>query len=162
MKKIGVIQNQNCKTTLITCAVSRWKTCRLATIHPTPTANSPSTKMYTGNSNRKMLIWFSITPAAATIRPTARRWLTTEDRNTETGRISEGNTVFVIRFDWSSITVADRCTVSLKSSQGSRSEEHTSELQSPCNLVCRLLLEKKKKTQGYKHLRPRDDRCTAA
>src|SRR5256885_11718966 len=32
--------------------------------------------------------------------------------------------------------------------QGShdRSEEHTSELQSPCNLVCRLLLEKKKKT----------------
>src|SRR5256885_7907343 len=28
----------------------------------------------------------------------------------------------------------------------SRSEEHTSELQSPCNLVCRLLLEKKKTT----------------
>src|SRR5256885_8486888 len=28
----------------------------------------------------------------------------------------------------------------------SRSEEHTSELQSPCNLVCRLLLEKKKNT----------------
>src|SRR2546426_9343700 len=29
-------------------------------------------------------------------------------------------------------------------SRGQRSEEHTSELQSPCNLVCRLLLEKKK------------------
>src|SRR2546426_8669834 len=29
--------------------------------------------------------------------------------------------------------------------RGQRSEEHTSELQSPCNLVCRLLLEKKKK-----------------
>src|SRR2546426_9181787 len=29
--------------------------------------------------------------------------------------------------------------------RGPRSEEHTSELQSPCNLVCRLLLEKKKK-----------------
>src|SRR5256885_12231472 len=29
--------------------------------------------------------------------------------------------------------------------QHGRSEEHTSELQSPCNLVCRLLLEKKKK-----------------
>src|SRR5256885_4211536 len=28
--------------------------------------------------------------------------------------------------------------------RGFRSEEHTSELQSPCNLVCRLLLEKKK------------------
>src|SRR5256885_4020626 len=30
-----------------------------------------------------------------------------------------------------------------------RSEEHTSELQSPCNLVCRLLLEKKKKQRRY-------------
>src|SRR2546426_6605864 len=30
-------------------------------------------------------------------------------------------------------------------SMAERSEEHTSELQSPCNLVCRLLLEKKKK-----------------
>src|SRR2546426_5282292 len=29
-----------------------------------------------------------------------------------------------------------------------RSEEHTSELQSPCNLVCRLLLEKKKKNSN--------------
>src|SRR2546426_4981095 len=29
-----------------------------------------------------------------------------------------------------------------------RSEEHTSELQSPCNLVCRLLLEKKKTTRS--------------
>src|SRR5256885_8453533 len=29
---------------------------------------------------------------------------------------------------------------------GLRSEEHTSELQSPCNLVCRLLLEKKKRS----------------
>src|SRR5256885_13038085 len=31
---------------------------------------------------------------------------------------------------------------------GRRSEEHTSELQSPCNLVCRLLLEKKKKPKA--------------
>src|SRR5256885_8525744 len=31
-----------------------------------------------------------------------------------------------------------------------RSEEHTSELQSPCNLVCRLLLEKKKR-QTHRH-----------
>src|SRR2546426_9367643 len=29
-----------------------------------------------------------------------------------------------------------------------RSEEHTSELQSPCNIVCRLLLEKKKKRRA--------------
>src|SRR5688500_16176019 len=33
-------------------------------------------------------------------------------------------------------------------SRDKRSEEHTSELQSPCNLVCRLLLEKKKKTSA--------------
>src|SRR5256885_11324601 len=32
-----------------------------------------------------------------------------------------------------------------------RSEEHTSELQSPCNLVCRLLLEKKKKHPRLRH-----------
>src|SRR5256885_8455935 len=32
---------------------------------------------------------------------------------------------------------------------GARSEEHTSELQSPCNLVCRLLLEKKKRSESF-------------
>src|SRR2546426_9248990 len=36
---------------------------------------------------------------------------------------------------------------------GERSEEHTSELQSPCNLVCRLLLEKKKKRKKTMPLR---------
>src|SRR2546426_5821769 len=35
-----------------------------------------------------------------------------------------------------------------------RSEEHTSELQSPCNLVCRLLLEKKKKQHNTSHTPP--------
>src|SRR5256885_5228305 len=34
--------------------------------------------------------------------------------------------------------------------QITRSEEHTSELQSPCNLVCRLLLEKKKKLSTHR------------
>src|SRR6266446_10869007 len=38
--------------------------------------------------------------------------------------------------------VSKTCLVRFDSN---RSEEHTSELQSPCNLVCRLLLEKKKK-----------------
>src|SRR6516162_8240344 len=33
-----------------------------------------------------------------------------------------------------------------------RSEEHTSELQSPCNLVCRLLLEKKKRRIRNRHV----------
>src|SRR4051794_41419434 len=35
-----------------------------------------------------------------------------------------------------------------------RSEEHTSELQSPVHLVCRLLLEKKKKNKQNKHTPP--------
>src|SRR2546426_6373789 len=49
-----------------------------------------------------------------------------------------------------------------------RSEEHTSELQSPCNLVCRLLLEKKKHDcthqQAHPHPRrsPRFRRATSA
>src|SRR2546426_7296997 len=38
---------------------------------------------------------------------------------------------------------------------GHRSEEHASELQSPCNLVCRLLLEKKKEDR-----KPRVDKTT--
>src|SRR5256885_2988913 len=37
-----------------------------------------------------------------------------------------------------------------------RSEEHTSELQSPCNLVCRLLLEKKKKHISRRRLATRE------
>src|SRR5256885_11234276 len=36
------------------------------------------------------------------------------------------------------------CDQAEQRQHGHRSEEHTSELQSPCNLVCRLLLEKKK------------------
>src|SRR5688500_19763808 len=41
------------------------------------------------------------------------------------------------------------CSSSSKRSRG-RSEEHTSELQSPCNLVCRLLLEKKNHRSKYR------------
>src|SRR5256885_10559288 len=37
-----------------------------------------------------------------------------------------------------------------------RSEEHTSELQSPCNLVCRLLLEKKKTKRATRQSPTRD------
>src|SRR2546426_1821409 len=51
-----------------------------------------------------------------------------------------------------------RCPAALAAapsdSEAVRSEEHTSELQSPCNLVCRLLLEKKKSgaLRGAGHL----------
>src|SRR2546426_6592437 len=49
--------------------------------------------------------------------------------------------------DWQSTFPAHcmRGTAGQKKIPETRSEEHTSELQSPCNLVCRLLLEKKKK-----------------
>src|SRR5256885_3412773 len=40
----------------------------------------------------------------------------------------------------------------LVSRREERSEEHTSELQSPCNLVCRLLLEKKKPAAASSHV----------
>src|SRR5256885_7539428 len=46
--------------------------------------------------------------------------------------------------------------------QLTRSEEHTSELQSPCNLVCRLLLAKKKRTAPSGAPGRRRQRATAA
>src|SRR3989454_7578981 len=47
-------------------------------------------------------------------------------------------------------TLFHTASTMLDSSIGTRSEEHTSELQSPCNLVCRLLLEKKKKMHQHR------------
>src|SRR5256885_7137462 len=48
-------------------------------------------------------------------------------------------------WSWSSMLMSSSSLPSrVKADMASRSEEHTSELQSPCNLVCRLLLEKKK------------------
>src|SRR2546427_8593318 len=43
----------------------------------------------------------------------------------------------------------------------SRSEEHTSELQSQSNLVCRLLLEKKKKKKQFTYVRDEYEACNA-
>src|SRR5256885_8069372 len=57
--------------------------------------------------------------------------------------------------EWSRWPLHERAAVFLKAAEllsgPWRSEEHTSELQSPCNLVCRLLLEKKKKTSASHH-----------
>src|SRR5205807_3749573 len=48
---------------------------------------------------------------------------------------------------------ADRArTLGVRANADTRSEEHTSELQSPCNLVCRLLLEKKKQQRSVLRL----------
>src|SRR5438046_6440184 len=56
-----------------------------------------------------------------------------------------------------------RCRRRAAAARGSRSEEHTSELQSLTNLVCRLLLEKKKTNQFYyrsaKALKESGKRC---
>src|SRR5688500_19874754 len=52
----------------------------------------------------------------------------------------------LIEFRYEDVSIAD-AQIRLKGSSSwrqTRSEEHTSELQSPCNLVCRLLLEKQK------------------
>src|SRR2546426_5248258 len=49
-----------------------------------------------------------------------------------------------------------RCAERGSRTSPSRSEEHTSELQSPCNLVCRLLLEKKKDARSTRTPRAPD------
>src|SRR5256885_11118162 len=59
--------------------------------------------------------------------PDAVRWTASAE-----GRVAEDK----IEFSWVGETA--------RHVKKTRSEEHTSELQSPCNLVCRLLLEKKK------------------
>src|SRR5690348_17953714 len=51
---------------------------------------------------------------------------------------------------WPAMSGADPCTGSNIDGYAPRSEEHTSELQSPVHLVCRLLLEKKKKNNQPK------------
>src|SRR5437762_12800823 len=48
---------------------------------------------------------------------------------------------------------AARTAVTSRSAPASRSEEHTSELQSPMYLVCRLLLEKKKKQKKHQKIK---------
>src|SRR5256885_1925106 len=67
---------------------------------------------------------------------------TTLFRSRESGRSDGGlpGDPSAAHFAWA----LSRCRGSGDAQQSLRSEEHTSELQSPCNLVCRLLLEKKK------------------
>src|SRR2546430_12917818 len=63
------------------------------------------------------------------------------------GRLSRASDAWRARFD--------------AAHKGVRSEEHTSELQSQSNLVCRLLLEKKKKTT-HQHRRGKGDHVVAS
>src|SRR5256885_247705 len=59
---------------------------------------------------------------------------------------------------WAASSMIGMSPATSRSASRSRSEEHTSELQSPCNLVCRLLLEKKKTSPSY--VRARSTRST--
>src|SRR3989454_7310733 len=54
----------------------------------------------------------------------------------------------------------DETTSAMRYRLARRSEEHTSELQSPCNLVCRLLLEKKNNAATRSEEHPTDTRAT--
>src|SRR5256885_911404 len=51
-------------------------------------------------------------------------------------------------------SATSRSTQAATANLPDRSEEHTSELQSPCNLVCRLLLEKKKNKHHARSIGP--------
>src|SRR5205807_10478973 len=74
--------------------------------------------------------------AAISLERTPRRSWCSASARTSRSRIATSRT--------SAIGTA-RSSRRLRASKPTRSEEHTSELQSPCNLVCRLLLEKKNK-----------------
>src|SRR5256885_13131841 len=78
-------------------------------------------------------MWFSRWPRSARVRSTSSAWGAVRGKPSNTAPCCASGFA-------SSSLIRERMTVS-----GTRSEEHTSELQSPCNLVCRLLLEKKKK-----------------
>src|SRR6266581_9811510 len=56
------------------------------------------------------------------------------------------------RSSWAPRPTCSTSRRSLRSPWARRSEEHTSELQSPVHLVCRLLLEKKKKKNIFSYL----------
>src|SRR5215469_11850554 len=106
---IGVIQYQRVRATMTTCAVSRRYTCSDATTQPIPTANNPKRSTPSGSS---AMVGFGrcrcVTPTTITNRPTASRWLISDERKIDTGTISEGNIVFVTRFACSTIDEDER------------------------------------------------------
>src|SRR2546426_4683159 len=65
------------------------------------------------------------------------------------------NRAFCLDFGRQRLGVETKCPVT-----GVRSEEHTPELQSPCNLVCRLLPAKKRRTMAWRLADPRPRRTT--
>src|SRR5688500_19884701 len=69
------------------------------------------------------------------------------------GQIGRGDTAdSLVPVYAHALDVSDPLVSVVAGSHHTRSEEHTSELQSPCNLVCRLLLEKKNKHNSNTNL----------
>src|SRR5256885_10452126 len=97
-------------------------------------------------------------PPRSTLFPYTTLFRSRHDRRArvlaEVNHLGSGVGLLAMARDSDRIEFADR-VVALENAAGilpgdrraGRSEEHTSELQSPCNLVCRLLLEKKKTAQ---------------
>src|SRR2546426_8726106 len=89
----------------------------------------PYTTLFrSGNPVIDQVVWASTAPTVASVVSTAQR----------TGRITG------VGSGQATVKRPVRCAVLTTLATVGRSEEHTSELQSPCNLVCRILLEKKK------------------
>src|SRR5258708_24316321 len=94
-------------------------------------------------------------PDSARLAPGARNL---KCRAWKLARLSQRLYINGERFDAGAIRFARRRQQEVKSQVAvDRSEEHTSELQSPDHLVCRLLLEKKKKQNANREMRWRRD-----
>src|SRR3989475_8162707 len=91
------------------------------------------------------LPWLTITPLGAEVEPEVYCRKAMSSAAGAWGRQASASA----RSTWSAATAA--MPAKRASAPGRRSEEHTSELQSQSNLVCRLLLEKKKKNKMKKN-----------
>src|SRR5258708_10114849 len=83
-------------------------------------------------------------PYTTLFRSNDEGWATIFVEWLKVSRLSAKDAVFVLSVGGGN--VEKNISPNLVTADGERSEEHTSELQSPDHLVCRLLLEKKKKT----------------
>src|SRR5256885_3860264 len=96
-------------------------------------------------------------PPRSTLFPSTTLFRSLRDQQAAPGRRGVGSTARPTRVHAAGQRDRGRAAVARRPRQRDglerqrRSEEHTSELQSPCNLVCRLLLEKKKKYTTQEH-----------
>src|SRR5205807_9197619 len=98
--------------------------------------DTPTTEIYTLSLHDALPI-FQHSPLFANVSPADCREIVSAARESEFPR---RDTIFLEGDPIRQVVLLTSGSVKVML----RSEEHTSELQSPCNLVCRLLLEKKK------------------